>query len=175
MTIAIMILIFAFVLALIIIFISFIYTGWRSAPWVPTGSRDIKRFLKLAEIKPGWKFYDLGCGDGRLVVAAAKQGAVAEGFEISLLPYLLSKIRLLFRKNINVKVRYKDFWHSHLGDADIVYFYLMPKVYPKLRQKFESELKKGTKVISYVWPIDGWRPVFVDVAKGRPNLYLYQI
>jgi len=164
------------VLFLIIIFLSSIYANWQTAPWVPTPLHDVKRLLKLADIKPGQKVYDLGCGDGRLIVAAAQKGAIAEGFEISFLPYLLSKIRLSFQKNtINARIRYKDFWQSNLNDADIVYFYLMPKIYPKLQRKFESELKKGTKVISYVWPMDGWQPISVDIEKGRPNLYLYQI
>lgn len=150
------------------------YAGWQTAPWAPTTSGDIKRFLKLAKIKPGDKFYDLGCGDGRLLCSAARVGARAEGFEISLLPYLLSRLSILFQKDTGLtKIKYKDFWRVNLNDADIVYFFLTEKIIPKLKAKFERELKNGTKVISYVWPIDGWEPAMVDIAEGRPNLYLY--
>lgn len=162
--------IFVFVLLL-----TFAYAGWRGAPWVPTKKKDVVRFLKLAKIKPGSKMCDLGCGDGRIVCAAAKNGAKAQGFELSLLPYLLANIRRLFQKDKSrIKISYKDVWHSNLSDADIVYFFLMPKVYPKLKHKLENELKSGAKVITYVWPVEGWTPVKVDTAKGYPDLFLYQ-
>lgn len=155
--------------------LTFGYASWRGAPWIPTKADDVKRFLKIADIKPNQKVYDLGCGDGRLVAAAAKEGAKAEGFEISLLPYFLSKLRLFFLNDNKAKIRYKDFWHSNLSDADIVYFFLMPKAYPKLKIKFENELKKGAKVISYVWPIKGWEPITVDIVSQKPKIYIYKI
>lgn len=164
--------IFIFLLA-----ITFAWAG-RSAPWVPTRKGDVERFLRLADIKVGDKMYDLGCGDGRLTAAASKAGARAVGFEISLFPYFIAKIRGLFLKKNHgagkYKIRFQDFWKADLSDADIVYFFLMPKVYPKLKQKFEKELKRGCKVIAYVWPIDGWQAVKVDKHKKKPDIYLYQ-
>ena len=164
------------VLVLLIVVATFAYAGLRGAPWVPTRGHDLERFLKLADIKPGQKVYDLGCGDGRIVCAAAKAGAQAQGFEISLLPYFFAKIRSLFcPSGGSCKIRYRDFWNVNLGDADVVYFFLMQKCYPKLKEKLERELKPGTKVIAYVWPIAGWTPVAVDTAKGYPPMYLYKI
>ncbi|MBU0636665.1 class I SAM-dependent methyltransferase [Patescibacteria group bacterium] len=158
-----------------IFLLTFVYAGIRGAPWVPTKKKDIERFLKLAKIIPNQKIYDLGCGDGRLICAAAKVGAEAQGFEISLFPYLLANIYRIFQKNKSkIKISYKDFWYANLNNADIVYFFLMPKIYPKLKQKLEKELKHGAKVITYVWPIKEWTPIKVDVVKGYPNLYLYQ-
>src|SRR3989344_7245952 len=101
--------IFWFILALIFL-ISFAYGGLRGAPWVPTWSKDIQRFVKLADIKPGQRFYDLGCGDGRLVCAAAKAGAKSVGFEVALLPYILAKVRAIFTGH-DSKIKYKDFWY----------------------------------------------------------------
>lgn len=163
----------AIILLLFSAFYEFI--GLTVAPWVPTSQRDIKRFLKIAAIQQGQKFYDLGCGDGRIIIAAVKAGANAEGFEMSPFPYLLSLFRLFFLRNNKAKIRYEDFWKKDLGDADIVYFYLMPESIPKLKLKLESEIKKGTRIISFAWPIDGWNPMMVDTVKGRLNLYLYQI
>ena len=155
-----------------------VYAGVRGAPWVPTKSKDLERFLKLAEFKPGDKFYDLGCGDGRLVVAAAKAGAIATGFEISLFPYLLAMLRVLFasrdvRKNI--KIKFRDFWKEDLSDASVIYFFLMPKIFAKLEKKLLAELKPGAKVIVYVWPFQNWTAKKIDVYPKRPKIYLYEI
>lgn len=165
----------------IIIFISFIlitfaYASLSGAPWVPMNKKDEERFLALADIKPGQKVYDLGCGDGRVVAAAASAGANAEGLEISIFPYILANIRRLFHKDkARMKISYRDIWRVDLSDADVVYFFLMPKVYPKLREKLKKELKKGTKVIAYVWPMKEWQPVRVDIAEGYSKLHLYEM
>ena len=147
--------------------LTFVFAGFSAAPWVPIRKHDIKRVLKLANIKSGDKFYDIGCGDGRLLCAVAKKNAKAIGFEISLLPYLISK----FRRSIQVK--YQSFWNADLSNADIVYFFLMPKIMPKLKQKLEQELKPGTKVISYIFKIPGWKPEKVSKIKNKNKIYLY--
>lgn len=161
---------------IIIIFIllaSYAYGGFLGAPWFATWSRDIDRFLKLAQIKPGDNFYDLGCGDGKLVIAAAKAGAKAKGFEISILPYFLGKFKTLAVKN--AQITYGNFWGKNLADADIVYLFLTPKANLKVREKLEKELKKGTRVIAYTWPIEGWPIVAKDEKENSPTIYLYKI
>lgn len=154
----------------LVILATFIYAGFRGAPWVPTKNSDVERFLRLAELKPGAVVYDLGCGDGRIVRAAANVGAQATGFEVSILPYLMARVRLM---RSPARVRFRDFWHTDLRDADAVYFFLMPTIVEKMKTKLERELKSGTKVIAYVWPIDGWEPMTVDKKTGSPNLYVY--
>lgn len=132
--------------------------------------------MKLANIKPGQKVYDLGCGDGRVVVAAARAGANAQGFEISLFPFILASIRRLWQKNkARIRISYRDIWSVNLSDANIVYFFLMPKVYPKLRVKLGKELRKGAKVIAYVWPMKEWQPVKADLTEGYSKIYLYEM
>lgn len=166
----------AIIIFIYVLLLTSVYAGWRGAPWVPTRKKDVERFLKLAEIKSGQKMYDLGCGDGRLLCAAAKAGANAQGYELSLFPFILAHIRRLFRKERSrIKISYRDVWNTNLSDADVVYFFLMPKVYPKLKEKFERELKKGAKVIAYVWPIQEWTPLKVDTSDHRSNIYLYQL
>ena len=172
---SIMLILLLMAIVFLLLSVTYEFIGLTAAPWVPTSQNDIKRFLKIAAIQQGQKFYDLGCGDGRIIVAAIKEGANAEGFEISPFPYLLSLFRFFFLKNHKAKIRYENFWGKGLGDADIIYFYLMPEAIPKLKLKLESELKKGTKIISFAWPINGWDPVAVDIIKGRLNFYLYQI
>jgi len=151
------------------------WAGWRAAPWAPTFKADTGRFLKLANIKPGQKVYDLGCGDGRLVLASAQAGGEAVGFEISLVPYFVAKWRVFrspFKKQC--QIRFKDFWRVDLSEADIVYFFLMPKIFSKMKAKLERELKPGAKVIIYTWPMDGWQPLVVDSPTGKTPIYVYQ-
>ncbi len=158
-----------------IVALTFAYAAIKGAPWVPTVGKDLERFLALAKIQPGQRMYDLGCGDGRLVVAAAEAGAEARGVELSLFPFAMAVFRqLLSPSRARVKILFRDIWHTDLSDADIVYFFLMPKVYPKLKEKLEKELKKGAKVITYVWAMPGWQAEKVDEAEGRAKMYLYQ-
>jgi SAM-dependent methyltransferase len=163
-------------LILFILLLSYLYGSWKGAPWFPTRKKDVERFLRLAEIKKGQKVYDLGCGDGRMVCVAAGEGAEAYGFEVSLFPFFLAHIRRFFHPNKNtIHITLQDIWNISFSDADVLYFFLMPKVYNKITEKFEKELKKGTRVIVYVWPIEGWEPVKVDSLVGYPNIYVYQI
>jgi len=177
---------FILFILIFVVAVTFAWAGHRGAPWVPTWGSDVSRFLKLANIKRGERVYDLGCGDGRLVAVSSKAGARAVGFEISLFPYFIAKIRGFFLKRDkrgrsspfvpwHYTIKYKDFWGANLRDADVVYFFLMPKIYPKLKQKLEKELKKGTRVIAYVWPIEGWTPIKIDKLDKKSTIYLYQI
>ena len=167
--------IFLFIIFFIIV-LTFFYSVIRAIGWVPTRGHDIKRFLKNANIKPGDKMYDLGCGDGRLIFAAGKAGAQATGFEVSLFPYLIAKIGYLFQPNKkNIKIRFKDFWWHNLSDADVIYFFLIPRIYKKLKKKLDKELKPGTRVIAYVWPIEGWTADIVDKPDKQNAMYTYTI
>jgi SAM-dependent methyltransferase len=165
---------FWLVLVVVIFSASFLYASWRAAPWVPIRANDVQRVIALARLKEGEVFYDLGSGDGRTLLAAAKAGAKAEGFEISLLPYLIAKVR---EKFANTKTRpqthFKDFWHIDLSQADVVYIFLMPAVREKMKEKMERELRPGTRVICYVWPMLGWTETEIDNLPDRPKLRLY--
>ena len=88
----------------VIVFIfalTFLYASWRAAPWLPMRAPDLERVMRLAGMKEGEIFYDLGAGDGRTLFATAELGASAEGFEISLLPYLITKVKILFGSGKN--------------------------------------------------------------------------
>ena len=145
-----------------------------AAPWVPTRRKDIERILKLADIKPGEVFYDLGCGDGRLITEAARHGAVAVGFDISLMSYLMARSRVALERS-GAKVIFKNFFRADLSKADIVYLFLTPPAMPKVKKKLVSELKKGAKVISYAFTIPGLEPAAIDKPTGRQSMYLYKI
>ena len=162
-----------FIIFLGLIFMSFAYAGLRAAPWVPAWGRDIDRILRLADIKKGQVAYELGCGDGRILQAFERAGAKAIGFELAFAMYLWSKLRMFFGKNKNAKVRFRDFWNISFADADVVYFYLMPHIYPKLEAKLKKELRPGTKIIVYAFPFPEWKPVKIDKETDQPTIYFY--
>lgn len=158
----------------ITVLLTFMYAGLRGAPWVPTWKQDVIRAIRLAGIQPGQKVYDLGCGDGRIVHAAARVGAEAVGYDISLLPYVLAKIRgLLPAKPGKYRIMFRDFWNIDISDADVVFVFLLPEFHNRLKIKFEQELKPSAKVTALVWPIKGWEPTETDSAENRVNIYLY--
>ena len=118
-----------------------------------------------------------GGGIGRsYALKFAQAGAKAHGFEVALFPYVLAKIKKLGTAGKkNIRFSYKDFWHADLSDANIVYFFLMPGIYPKLKAKLEKECAKGTRIIAYVWPMPGWSAEKVDAKEGFAKLYLYRL
>jgi SAM-dependent methyltransferase len=137
-------------------------------------SKDVDNVMELADLRPGEKFCDLGCGEGKVVVAAANQGAKAVGYEISILLYVIAKIRSWFSKG-KVEIKFRDFWLVDLSDMDVVFFFLIPRIFPKMKEKLERELKPGSRVITYVWPMKGWKEErIIKRAKG-PAIYLYNI
>jgi len=165
------------ILLVLVVLGSFAYAGILAAPWVPMRSQDIKSFLKLARIQSGQTVYDLGSGDGRLIIAAAKTGAISTGFEISILPFIISLIRVIFlpaNLKSRVRIKFKNFFKADLSDADLVYVFLSQEKHNQLREKFEKELSSGAKVITYIWPIEGWMPSDSVAGPSQTKLYLYQ-
>ncbi len=161
---------------MVVVFFTATCAGFKGAPWVPTSGKDVKKALELVDIKKGQKVYDLGCGDGRFLFKAAKEGAVVEGFEISLLPYLYAiTARLLQKEKENIKIFYRSFWKVDLHDVDVVYFFLIPTSYPRLKKKMEKEMKKGAKVIAYMWPIKGWKPIAESKGKRGESIFIYKM
>ena len=150
--------------------------GISFAPWVPAWKKDLKRILALADLKPEQKFYELGSGTGRVCFYINKMtDAEAIGLEIALPFYLVSKFKQLFLKSHHIKFKFKNFFKQNLSDADVVYFFGMPKpLKDKLRIKLEKELKPGARVISYVFPIEAWQPKVIDKPKENDiAIYLY--
>ncbi len=135
-----------------------------AAPWVPIRKKEVDRMLALAELKPGMLIYDLGSGDGRVLIQAVKKyGVKAEGFEISLLPYLYSiiKVLILGLRN-NIKIHYKSIWSISLEPADVVFCFLMPNALKKLENKVAKELKPAGRFVSYAFRLHSKNPTLVS-------------
>jgi precorrin-6B methylase 2 len=147
-------------------------------PYVPSKMRVIKKVLSLAKLKKGQKVYDLGCGDGRFLIEAYKKAKVeATGFEMAPIPYLLAQLNKYIHK-AKVSIQMKNFFKYNLHDADVIFCYLLPETLADLREKFQTECQKGTKIICHTFQIEGLTPSKIVVKNkktGIPNIYMYQI
>ncbi len=159
---------------IVLILITFAWAGMSSAPWVPTRKKDLSRIFELLENENGKIFLELGCGNGLILEEAEKRGFSAVGYEISLLPYFLAKTRKIFYKK-NFRVLYRNFWKQNLQKADVVYFFLMPKVMTALSQKIITECRPGTKIVSYVFPIPNLKEIKRNQDENRNPIYLYEV
>lgn len=162
-------------LIIFVFLLSFALAGLSFAPWVPAWNKDLPRIFRLANLQPREIFYDLGCGNGRVVFYAAKNfQAKAIGLEIAWPLYVICKIRQLFSANRKAVIKFKSLFTEDLSQADVVYFFGMPAAIAKLKPKLEKELKPGCRVISYTFPILGW----LEQVKDKPQstdiaIYLY--
>jgi len=142
------------------------------APFVATPLPVVKQMLTLAQLKPGEIIYDLGCGDGRVVIMAAQEfGARGIGVEMreDLVKQALSKVSELGLDG-RVKILQSDLFKVDLAQADVVTLYLTTSANDKVKPKLESELKLGARVVSHDYEILGWRPVKVDNFCENPRL-----
>lgn len=153
------------------------------APYVPSPPQVIRHMLMLAELKPGEVFFDLGAGDGRTVVMAAKDfGARAVGVELreDLVKKALSSV---YEQGLQDKVTIVngDMFSVDLSSADVVFLYLTTSANEKVKPKLEAELKRGVRVVSHDYEIVGWKPIKIDnfcenQTLGYPShtIYLYK-
>ena len=142
------------------------------APFVATPLPVVKQMLTLAEVKPSEIIYDLGCGDGRVVIMAAKDfGAQGIGVEMreDLAKQAMGKVSELGLEGY-VKIVHGDMFKVDLSQANVVTLYLTTSANDKVKPKLEAELKPGTKVVSHDYEILGWRPVKIDNFCENPRL-----
>jgi len=149
-----------------------------SVPFVPTPVEVIRRMLQMADLKPGELLLDLGCGDGRVLIVAAKEfGARAVGIEVR--SDLASRAAYNAMKegvSDRVLVINGNFFEIKLPPADVIFMYLLTSVNERLRPKLEREAKPGARIVSHDFEVTGWRPKMVEDFRdgGRSHrLYLY--
>ena len=136
-------------LELILLF-SILWTRHRGAPWVPTPMSKVHKMLTMAEVGPDDVVYDLGCGDGRMIVTAARRyGSRAVGIELDPLRYLWCQILItVLRLRGRIRILYGHFFTKDLSAASVVTCYLMQSTNEKLQGKLKRELHPSTRVIS---------------------------
>jgi len=150
------------------------------APSYPTPQAVVERMLSLADIRPGEVVYDLGCGDGRIVITAAQKfSARAVGVEIrrDIYESTLAHVASLGLSD-RVKIIHGDALKTDLSGADVVTLYLLTSSNERLRPVLEAQLKPGARVVSHDFEIRGWKPEQVDkmIVEGRPHMiYAYRM
>jgi SAM-dependent methyltransferase len=129
-------------------------------PYVPTTEAAVQAMLKLGEVKKTDVVYDLGCGDGRIVIAAAKSyGARGVGIDIN--PVRINEAKENAKKaGVENLVRFEenDLFDAKIGEATVVTLFLLPNINLKLRPKLLADLKPGTRVVSNTFDMGDWKP-----------------
>ncbi len=154
--------------------------GEKLAPYYPTPETVVERMLKLGGLKPGEKMYDLGSGDGRIVIMAAdrfRANAVGVEFDEDLVKQSTARIRALGLEK-RARIIHGDLLQQDYSDADLITIYLLPSAVEKVRPLLEKQLKKGARIVAHDFGVPGWTPVkeehIEDDGEGRAHtLYLY--
>jgi ubiquinone/menaquinone biosynthesis C-methylase UbiE len=148
----------------------------RDVPFVPTPEKVVERMLEIAKIEPKDVVYDLGSGDGRIVIAAAKRyGARGVGIDID--PERVREARDNARRaGVGDKVEFRegDLFHANIGEATVVTIYLLSGINLKLRPKLLAELKPGTRVVSHAFDMGDWKPD-ATAKVGTSTVYYWVI
>jgi len=144
------------------------------SPWVPNFPSRIRRALAMVEVCPGEVVYDLGAGDGRvLLIAAGDFAAVAVGIEIEPVHCAVIWLRaLLSGLRSRVTIHCGDFYKASLADADVVFVYLTSGQMGRLRGHLERHSQPGARVVTIGADLDGWQPQEVDAGSA---IFLYRM
>lgn len=136
-------------------------------PYVPTPHDVVARMLEIAKVNKYDVVYDLGSGDGRIVITAAqKRGARGVGYDLN--PERVKEANENAQKaGVTDRVRFVegDFFKAEIGEATVVTLYLLPDVNLKLRPKLLSELKPGTRIVSHNYSMGDWQPLHSETVK----------
>jgi SAM-dependent methyltransferase len=151
----------------------------KDVPYVPTPQNVVNEMLTLANVTKDDVVYDLGCGDGRLVITAVQKFGARRGFGVDIDPQRIAE------SNANAKTAgvtdrvsfaVQDLFQTDMKEASVVTLYLLPAVNLKLRPKLLSELRPGTRVVSHSFDMGDWKPdKTVTVQPGGQVLYLWTI
>lgn len=143
------------------------------APFVATKMAFIKKVLEEAGVKKGKNFYELGSGDGRVVLEAAKLGATSYGIEQSWLRVWYSRYKASQLKLKNAYFFHGDIFQRDYYTADIVFIFLLPKGIKKLEPKLKKDLKKGTIIITQTFHFLNWKPIKkINLTKDKKEDFL---
>ncbi|MEX0270079.1 cyclopropane-fatty-acyl-phospholipid synthase family protein [Leptolyngbyaceae cyanobacterium UHCC 1019] len=141
-------------------------------PYVPTPQAVVDRMLSLANVKQGDRLYDLGSGDGRIVITAAKKFGT-RGVGVDLNPERVKEANENARRagvTDLVEFRQQDLFQTDFNDATVVTLYLLPNINLKLRPKLQ-QLKPGTRIVSHAFDMGDWKPEKTVEVQGKTIYY----
>lgn len=148
----------------------FVYKTKTGSPSVWSKDKHIKRMLKY--VKNGMSVADMGCGDGRVLIEAVKQGAKeGEGWEIEPIVFVQAKWKVNKEKlNDRIKIHFADMWTADLSKYDLVYVYQLTRYAPRFVDKCKKEMKSGSIVIANTYPLKG-----LNLIKQDNEILVYMI
>jgi ubiquinone/menaquinone biosynthesis C-methylase UbiE len=152
----------------------------RDVPYVPTPPEVVQAMLKMAAVSKGDVVYDLGCGDGRIVIAALKAGA-ERGVCVDIDPDRIAEARVNAESaGLTRRIRFVegDLFQVPIAEATVVTLYLLPSVNEKLRPRLLAELKPGTRVVSHDFDMGTWKPErqqTLDTAGSQHKVFRWTI
>lgn len=155
------------ILILLVIIICFAGVLMFGAPYLPTLKPQISAALELADLKKGQTILELGCGDGRVLIAAAKQGFKGVGYELNPVLVIIAKATT-WRYRKQIKIVWADFWRVNWPEADAVFVFLLDKYMNKLNNKCVQYPKKPLKLVSFAFKINERKP-----ERFKDGVYLY--
>lgn len=161
-----------------VISIGAIWLGWNlslDAQWQPTDQDTIDQIMSLANVEEEELIYDLGCGDGRVLIQAAQtHGVRGIGVEIDPLRALIARCRTyIAHVNDLVEISFGNMYDQALDDADVVFLFLSKTANKKLSNKLRSELRPDARIVSYFHELPQWTPRKVARNQNGYALYLY--
>jgi SAM-dependent methyltransferase len=155
---------------LFVILICFAGVLLVGAPYLPTLRPQVGAALELVDLKPGQTLIELGCGDGRVLVAAAQRGANAVGYELNPLMAAIAWLRTR-RYRRQVTIIWNNFWRTEWPPAEVIFAFLLPRYMSKLDKKCMQYSHKPVKLASFAFQIPGKPP---SIQKQGVFLYRYR-
>lgn len=169
MILGILILSFAFIFFAIVFYL-LVRPMISGAIYAPTGDNNVEIIKKLAEAKPGERIVDLGSGNGKIVIAFAKDGMESHGYEINPLLVWFSRRKI---KKLGLQERAfihgESFWKADLGEFDVVTVFTLPHIMRALVPKIKKELRLGARVVANAYGFQGVEPI-----KKEDQVFLYE-
>jgi cyclopropane fatty-acyl-phospholipid synthase-like methyltransferase len=168
------ILLIIFLISISVVIVWFLWPNIIGAPWIPTPRKTVRKMLELAQVNSKDTVMDLGSGDGRIIVMAAKEfGARSIGIEADPGRVLWSRLVIRFHGLKNrVEVIWGNFFHQPFTVATVVTIFQLGGVNERLKEKLLADLNPGSRVISHAFRFDEWELI---ATMKDPDLYLYEI
>jgi hypothetical protein len=156
-------------LIILFIILAFGFVIIFGAPYLPTMKQQQLQAIELLDLKPGQTMLELGSGDGRMLIAAARQGIKSVGYELNPILFIVSKI-ICFKYRKFVKIYYGNFWYKKWPKAEGIFVFLHPRFMKKLDSAVKEQYAgQSVKLVSYAFKIPGQKPL-----KTKNALYLYK-
>ncbi|HSW85083.1 MAG TPA: methyltransferase domain-containing protein [Candidatus Saccharimonadales bacterium] len=151
-----------------VIFICFAGVVLVGAPYIPTLSPQVNIALDLVKLKPDETLLELGCGDGKILIAAAEKGYKVIGYEINPILAIIAWIRTR-KYGKNVRIIWGDYWHQAWPPANAIFVFLLSKYMLKLDKKIIQYPHKPIKLVSFAFTIPDR-----EIAKEKRGVFLYK-